>query len=276
MTNSLIYVPRGPAREYSELACNIYRGCEHGCTYCYGPGVLHMTLDNFHNGREREEDFIGRLERDAEALSHTYGNTTPPRVLLCFTTDPYQPINDDSGLTRKVIRILHANRFPVSVLSKGGLRARPDLPMFYPADSYGATLTFDNNEDSWSWEPGAVNPTERIETLELFHYAGIPTFASCEPVIFPYQTINLIVMSHRAVDGFKIGKLNHNKKTEEKIDWVKFGGTAIKTLEEYGYRRVTNPDHMALANSTNRLYYIKHDLLKEMENGNKPESVKKS
>ncbi len=51
----VIYEPRGAAFEYSPLAANLFRGCSHGCTYCYAPACLRMSRDNFGKATVRKD-----------------------------------------------------------------------------------------------------------------------------------------------------------------------------------------------------------------------------
>ena len=62
-----IYEPAGKAREYADLACNLYRGCVHGCKYCFAPAVLHMTADNFHARAQLRPGILEALAKEAPA-----------------------------------------------------------------------------------------------------------------------------------------------------------------------------------------------------------------
>ena len=61
----VIYEPKGAAREYSELACNLYTGCDHRCGYCYAPGALRMTREAFGSPTPKKT-IIERLTKDAD------------------------------------------------------------------------------------------------------------------------------------------------------------------------------------------------------------------
>lgn len=243
----LIYTPEGRAREYSRLACNVYSGdCAHLCAYCYVKG-LNRRFGRSGPPAVRSNDFLGSLERQAARLqSAGIGG----RVLLCFTTDPYQPINDAAGITRGTIEILHHYGFTIQVLTKGGRRALGDLDMFGPGDAFASTLTFIEPEDSRRWEPGAALPDERIETLRRFHEAGVETWVSLEPVLNVPQTLEIIRRTAGFVNLFKVGKLNHTASLPENlrdevrgIDWQNFAFRAVRLL-----------------NQLNARYYIKDDL----------------
>ena len=245
---SLIYQPSGRAREYSEWAINVYRGCEHHCRYCYVPSATFTSPGTFHTAFPRK-NFMEQLEKEAAQL--------PPleRILFCFSCDPYGPIEETFHHTRAAIEILHRYGHTVQVLTKGGGRALADLKLFTPRDAFATTLTFLDVRKSNEWEPDAASPADRIYTLQMFHLAGIPTWASLEPVIDPEQTLELIRRTCQWVDFYKVGKLNKQKTTVgevntlvDRIDWGKFARDVVDLLEGMG-----------------KPYYIKTDLRKYLE-----------
>jgi len=234
----VIYEPRGRAGEYAPLAVNLYRGCGHGCIYCYAPEATFIERKEFIKATPRQ-GIVEKLEKDAPqaALDGHNGN-----VLLCFTCDPYQPINEIHELTRQAIIILHKNGFNVTILTKGGKRAESDFDLLGPGDEFAVTLTFLDEQKSLQWEPGASPSEERIESLRKAHELGIKTWVSLEPVIEPAESIEIIRQTHTFVDLFKVGLLNYHPRGKE-IDWRKFLQECIATLKQYGCQ-----------------YYIKKDL----------------
>jgi len=236
----VIYAPKGRAGEYAPLAVNLYRGCGHGCEYCYGPASTFMDPKEFVNPTPRP-GIIEKLQKDAPIAAKTYEGEDKT-VLLCFTCDPYQSINEIHQLTRQAIHILHASGFAVNILTKGGSRAINDLRLLQDGDSFATTLTFLDREKSSLWEPGAAEPIERINTMKVAHAMGIKTWVSLEPVLEPSETLEIIRQTHTFVDLFKVGKLNHHPLAGE-IDWHKFAKDSIIALEEYGCQ-----------------YYLKNDL----------------
>lgn len=232
----LIYEPAGRAREYAALACNIYRGCDHACEYCYAPAATHKLRSNFIHPSPRGSDFLSQLEREA-----TSRKPTEP-ILLCFTCDPYQRLDEQLGLTRETIKILHAAGHAVHVLTKGGSRALRDIDLLGKRDAFATTMTLLDNEGSFHWEPGAATPSDRIATIREFHRAGIPTWVSLEPVLDPDIALEIIRRTHRFVDLYKVGRLNYNALAKG-IDWRRFALDATALLERLGKR-----------------YYIKRDL----------------
>ncbi len=241
---SLIYEPRGRAREYAALACNIYRGCDHGCTYCYAPSATFRTPADFRNSELRKTFSIAKLAREAKKL-----RGTNKRVLLCFTTDPYQHLNDRLTLTREVLELFRHYSIPFQVLTKGGYRALPDIDLYSKRDAFATTMTLLDESQSRLWEPNAAMPSERIYTLSRFHNAGVETWVSLEPVIDPAQSLEIIRQTHLFVDLFKVGTMNHNAHAK-KIDWQKFALDAVELLK-----------------SLDKPYYIKHDLQKWLPDG---------
>lgn len=234
----LIYEPRGRAREYAALACNVYSGCDHGCVYCYAPWTTRKNPNDFRKSRERP-GFLSRLEQEAAAYSAT---ETDERILLSFTCDPYQRLDSELRITRQALQIFREYGLNVQVLTKGGKRALRDLDLFTPADAFATTMTFLDDTRSQQWEPWAALPGNRIETIKTFHSAGIPTWVSLEPVIDPEASLQIIRQLYPWVDVFKVGKLNYHPLSLT-TDWSEFVHQAV-----------------ALLKSLDQDYYIKKDL----------------
>jgi DNA repair photolyase len=242
MSKSIIYETKGRAREYSELAINLFQGCGHACKYCYGADVTHQSQENFtHSPVPR----VTEQELYEDALKWKLKGETR-RVLLCFTTDPYQPIEIATQITRSAIRTLHAAGLNVIILTKGGKRSMRDFALLGHKDAYATTLTCDNVADSLNWEPCAAVPDERIEALRTAHDLGIETWVSFEPVLYPEQVYNLLNRITGFVSHVKVGTLNYHPHGKT-IDWKAFGFMMYSKLQNAGVK-----------------YYFKKDLLKNM------------
>ena len=122
-----IYEPRTRAREYCDLAVNIYTGCNHGCVYCYAPRVLRKTREEFAKVSPRK-DIAEAVKRQIER-----DKITGRKIMLCFTCDPY-PKNIDTTVTRDVIKAIKDSGNYVCILTKGGLRARRDFDLLGKKD----------------------------------------------------------------------------------------------------------------------------------------------
>jgi len=229
---SLIYEPRGQAREYAPLACNVYRGCEHACCYCYAPSATRRERDDFIRPSPRK-GFIAKLRKEA-AKRKAKG-----QVLLSFTCDPYQPIEQQFRITRQTIQILHTHGFTVQILTKGGSWALQDLDLLGPKDAFATTMTLLDKTRSLEWEPNAALPADRVATIRAMHEAGIPTWVSLEPVIDPRDALTIIHETYRFVNLYKVGKLNYSEQLPDHlrrqvsgIDWYRFAKDVVCLLND--------------------------------------------
>lgn len=224
---SYIYAPSGQAGEYSALAANPYRGCGHGCAYCYVPGVLKMPRSEFDAGASSRPNFLQHLENDAKKYQ-ALGITE--QVMLSFTTDPYHP--GDTWLTRETLQIIQTYGLAICTLTKGGSRAIRDIDLFRPGrDAFASTLTSLDSEFSLKWERGAALPHDRISTLRKFHDSGIFTWVSLEPVLDTAATIEIIRQTHAFVDLYKIGRVNYVGMTKT-TDWKRFTADVLAAVAE--------------------------------------------
>jgi len=238
---TLIYEPKGKAREYSPLALNIYNGCDFGCKYCYTKLIKRSPNANLES-KERT-NFLNNLEKE---LSKTQHNV---QILLSFMCDPYCSLDDELKTTRMALRLLNRFDQKVAILTKSGSKCLRDIDIYENFDKrlkVGATLTFLDNDDSINLEPGAASPASRLETLEYLHKNGVKTFVSIEPVIDTRQSLELIESTVSFVDQYKIGKINHfEKKFTDNINWTDFLNEAIIILRK-----------------CDKQFYIKEDLAK--------------
>jgi len=240
-----IYEPSGAAREYSPLALNYIKGCDHGCVYCYVPKMMkRFNKDYVHSDVYIKEERT--LMKEIRMSAKKYANSDK-QVFLSFLTDPYSHFNNETKLTRRVLEVLLEYNIPVSILSKGGKNLEQDLDLFMKFGSniqIGGSLTFTNVTDSLKWEKNSSLPEERFDTLKMMHDNGLRTWASMEPVIYPDQSLEIMELTKDYVDGYKIGKLNHFKRHEDKFDWTMFLNDAVSIMRK-----------------NNKQFYIKKDLL---------------
>jgi len=234
---SMIYAPRGQAGEYAPLATNPYRGCGHGCKYCYVPKVLRMSRSEFDAGAIERPGFLAKLKKDA-AKYRVAGITE--QVMLSFTTDPYHP--GDTALTSETIRILQGHGLAVCTLTKGGSRALRDIDLFRPGrDAFASTLTSLDVEFSNRWEPNAALPSDRISTLRAFHQAGIFTWVSLEPTLDTDSSLEIIQRTFRFVDLYKIGRANYLPMTQS-TDWESYTHEIVELCQQLGVRHYIKKD----------------------------------
>ncbi len=220
----VIYQPKGAAAEYSPLAANLYKGCGHGCKYCYAPACLRMSREDFSKPAPRP-DIIERLKNDIAAGG--FDRTKP--ILLCFTCDPYQPIEADLLITRKAIEMLGEAGCSIRLLTKGANLARRDMDLFRRYNvEVGITLCWISEQLRRQWEPGASTVSARIHFLAEARRYGLRTWMSVEPVIVAAEALAAIDAAGRYADTIKIGKLNHNPELERQNDWRAFRDAAVE------------------------------------------------
>jgi len=235
---SIIYAPKGQAGEYATLAANQYRGCGHGCAYCYVPQVTKQDRKEFNAGAVEREEFQTKLISDARKYQAA---GIKEQVMLSFTTDPYHP--GDNLLTAFVLNELKAHGLAFCTLTKGGRRALRDLPLFRPdRDAFASTLTSTDSHFSKKWEPNAALPVDRMETLYKFHKAGIFTWVSLEPTIDIDHSLEVVEQTHEFVDLYKVGRANYLKAITTQTDWQAYTLRMIERLQHYGKKHYIKRD----------------------------------
>jgi len=231
----VIYKPRGRALEYSPWALNLGKGCSHRCAYCYAPACLKAERSTW-GQFETKTGLLRRLEKDLVKFRPGPGE----RVLLCFTTDPYQsePVAKLTGL---ILRQLKAAGIPFQVLTKGGMKAVRHFDLYGIGDAFATTLTFASDDESLRIEPGAALPGDRVEAIRMAKAKGIETWVSFEPALDERAIIELYEKTKDFVDLYKVGKVSRFWSNIK--DWKSFGNAMIDRFERDGKK-----------------YYIKDDL----------------
>ena len=169
-----------------EQSINPYRGCEHGCIYCYArPSHAYMGLSaglDFETKLFYKHDAAKVLE---EELSHPRYVCKP--IMLGSNTDPYQPLERRLQVTRSILTVLAKCRHPVSIVTKGVLIAR-DLELLGDLAkdnlaSVAMSLTTLDVEVKRTLEPRAASPQARLKVMRHLVDAGVPTGVLVAPVI---------------------------------------------------------------------------------------------
>jgi DNA repair photolyase len=169
-----------------DLSINPYRGCEHGCIYCYARPT-HSYL-NLSPGLDFETRIIAKVnaaQRLREALSSR--NYRPLMLNLGSVTDAYQPVERRLRITREVIEVLAQTRHAFSLITKSALVER-DLDLIAPMAHLGlsaayVSITTLDPELARLMEPRAAAPQRRLRTIETLARAGVPVGVSVSPVI---------------------------------------------------------------------------------------------
>lgn len=168
------------------VSINPYRGCEHGCVYCYARPT-HEYL-----GLSAGVDFETRIhvKHDAPALlREALGkkNYVPEPIVLSGVTDPYQPIERNLRLTRQCVEVLLEHRQPAFIITKNHLIKR-DIDLLQEMAAYNGigvmiSLTTLDLQLNRILEPRSSAPNQRLETIRELSAAGIPVRVMVAPVI---------------------------------------------------------------------------------------------
>lgn len=169
-----------------DRSINPYRGCEHGCVYCYArPTHSYLNLSpglDFETRLVAKQNAVEALLRDLIAPGYR-----PDVLALGTVTDCYQPIERELKLTRGVIEVLAGCRHPFGIVTKSALIER-DIDLLVPlaADSLAEAFISVTSLDSTlsrTLEPRAASPSRRLRAIETLSRAGIRVHVNVAPII---------------------------------------------------------------------------------------------
>ena len=169
-----------------DRSINPYRGCEHGCVYCYArPTHSYLNLSpglDFETKLTAKRNAAEVLRRELAAPSYRVAH-----VALGTVTDAYQPIERELRITRAILEVLSETRHPVGIVTKSALVER-DIDVLAPmaagglAEVFISVTTLDSRL-SRILEPRAASPLRRLRAVETLSRAGIPVHVNVAPVI---------------------------------------------------------------------------------------------
>ncbi|MCB1519530.1 MAG: PA0069 family radical SAM protein [Hyphomicrobiaceae bacterium] len=169
-----------------DQSINAYRGCEHGCIYCYAR-PSHCYL-----GHSAGLDFETKLyakTNAAELLERELANPRyrPRTIALGTNTDPYQPIERTYRITREILEVLERARHPVAIVTKSALVQRDaDILGRMAADGLAKvalSITTLERRLARAMEPRAATPQRRLDAIACLNAAGVPTAVMMAPII---------------------------------------------------------------------------------------------
>ncbi len=169
-----------------DLSVNPYRGCEHGCIYCYARPT-HSYL-NLSPGLDFETRIIAKVNA-AERLRAAFASPSyePMMLNVGSATDAYQPIERRLRITRSIIEVLAEHAHPFSLFTKSaGIERDIDLIAPMAQDNLAAvyiSITTLDASLARKLEPRAAAPHRRLQTIEKLAKAGVPVGVSASPVI---------------------------------------------------------------------------------------------
>jgi len=168
----------------AEYIMNIYRGCSHGCIYCYARSNYYEKTDNFANIRAKKDAL--RILRDDLLKKKKTGV-----ILTAGASDPYNPEEKEHKLTRNALELINAYRFGICIITKSELVTRDkdillDIKEHSPS-TVNFTITCSDDDLCMKVEPFVSTTTERFKAIEYLSKNGIITGVLIDPVI-PYIT----------------------------------------------------------------------------------------
>jgi len=169
-----------------DQAINPYRGCEHGCSYCYArPTHSYLNLSpgiDFETRIVAKTNVAERLRAELAKPGHQ-----PTPINIGSATDCYQPLERKLGLTRAILEVLTACRHPFTIVTKSAGIER-DLDLIGPAARRGEALVFVSITSLDSalarrLEPRAAAPHRRLQAVKRLSEAGVPVGVNVAPII---------------------------------------------------------------------------------------------
>jgi DNA repair photolyase len=169
-----------------DRSINPYRGCEHGCIYCYARPTHcylgHSAGLDFETQLYAKPDAAALLEKELAARGYR-----PATMALGTNTDPYQPIERERRITRSVLEVLERTGHPVGIVTKSALVVR-DIDILRRMAERGLakvalSITTLDRHLARRMEPRASTPSRRLDALRQLNEAGIPTGVMVAPII---------------------------------------------------------------------------------------------
>ncbi|MGH8163303.1 MAG: PA0069 family radical SAM protein, partial [Rhodanobacteraceae bacterium] len=205
-----------------EQSINPYKGCEHGCVYCFArPSHAYLNLSPGLDFETRLYAKTNAAEQLAKELARPGYRCTP--INIGANTDPYQPVEKRYEITRSILEVLAEARHPCTIVSKNALVER-DLDILVPMARQQLVHVFiscaqlDNRLAS-KLEPRASAPHRRIRTIKTLNETGVPCGVLVAPIIPALNDRDLEhVLEAAALSGAKIAgyttlRLPHELKT---------------------------------------------------------------
>ncbi len=185
ISRSIITRNNSPDISFSQ-SINPYRGCEHGCVYCFArPTHAYLGLSP---GLDFESKLFVKPDAAKLLRSELSKPSYKPQVIAIGTnTDPYQPIEREYRVMRSILKVFAQFKHPVGIVTKSALITR-DIDLLAPMAAEGLvkialSVTTLDRKLARAMEPRAATPAKRLETMRLLSQAGIPVGVMTAPII---------------------------------------------------------------------------------------------
>ncbi len=225
-----------------DYAINPYIGCAHGCTYCYARFMTRW----YHKG-ETWGSFVDVKKNAAECLAKEVKKRKKGVILFSSVTDAYQPVEKIHKITRRLLEELANHDFPIEILTKSSLVKR-DIDVFTRVDDseIGLTITAYNDKVRQAFEPRASPISERLDALELYSDAGIPTYAFLGPLLPFLSEEDLEKLMNALAD--KVNRVLVDRLNIKAGNWKKIENTIV-------YHYPEKLDEIKMASKEPSAYY---------------------
>jgi DNA repair photolyase len=169
-----------------DQSINPYRGCEHGCVYCYARPTHcylgHSAGLDFETKLYAKTNAAALLEKELASKGYT-----PKVIALGTNTDPYQPIEREQRITREILQVLERTGHPVGIVTKSSLVLR-DVDILSRMAARGLakvalSVTTLDRRIARAMEPRAVTPSKRLEAIRGLAEAGVPVAVMVAPIV---------------------------------------------------------------------------------------------
>ena len=211
----------------SRYGMNLYRGCEHNCTYCDGRAEKYHVEGTFGQDITVKTNAIDLLQQELARILKPGPWNQGFIMVGGGVGDSYQPAEEQYLLTRKTLELLRDQQLPVHILTKSTMVTR-DIDLLQEINTETQALvcmSFSSCDDHISslFEPGVPPPSKRVEALKECKQAGLPIGMFLMPVI-PFVTDTVPVMEQTLQSALKIG-----------VDFLIFSGMTLKEGRQKTY-----------------------------------------
>ena len=169
-----------------DSSMNPYKGCEHGCIYCYARPTHcylgHSAGLDFETKLYAKPNAAALLERELKKPGYK-----PETIVIGGNTDPYQPIERERRITRSILEVMSTTNHPLGIITKSALVAR-DIDILGPMAEknlarVAVSITTLDRHVARAMEPRAATPSKRLDTVRRLADAGIPVTVMVAPIV---------------------------------------------------------------------------------------------
>ncbi len=215
-------------RSGEDYTVNPYVGCSHACVYCYA-----RYYTKKFKGFDGWGSVVEVKVNAAEVLERELTRKYPRKVFMSTICDPYQPIEAEYRITRKILEIFASHggllKTKVTIVTKSTMVLR-DLDLLRELKAVVAlSLTTDDEDVRRLFEPNASSVSERVETLKILKENGLKTCVFISPIL-PMNTQKLVSMIEGLVDCVFVDPVNYRWLVE---DFYKKHGLSWALKDEY-------------------------------------------